>query len=294
MVTCTAVGCSNKPEMKIPGVTYHRFPTNLQMRQKWTLAVRRANWMPKKNSVLCSVHFENEMFNWSKSAEVGKKFLKRTAVPTIFDKKKFTIKQESLPSQTSTIPQLLVQVKQEPLAEILNDSGLAALLNGDTSGSFVPNIINTHEAIHNQTPMNNVVVISDCIYTQNILNSEGINDNRTLLVSDGTDLKTEWSSDDEEKQWVHSKNKPNKFYLKKYNHDPLILLSNDFIVERVQNLRKVISDHKKELKTLWQTSRRQNRKIDALRKELCKISRKHKSAVTRSSSPVVHFLQQKL
>ena len=63
MVTsCVAYGCTNR--MKKGGnISFHRFPHNKpDLLQKWVQAVRRQNWYPNKNSLICSVHFTESCF----------------------------------------------------------------------------------------------------------------------------------------------------------------------------------------------------------------------------------------
>jgi len=53
-------------------------------RQQWIQKVRRDNWSPTANSVLCSRHFESEDFEPDAEFRMRKE-LKRGAIPTIFD-----------------------------------------------------------------------------------------------------------------------------------------------------------------------------------------------------------------
>ena len=64
MVTsCVAYGCTNRMK-KGENISFHRFPHNKpDLLQKWVQAVRRQNWYPKKNSLICSVHFTVSHFS---------------------------------------------------------------------------------------------------------------------------------------------------------------------------------------------------------------------------------------
>ena len=62
---CAAVGCKNsdywtKKNKEEKNYTFHSFPTDPDIRLKWTQFVRRANWVPGKNAVLCSEHFTKD------------------------------------------------------------------------------------------------------------------------------------------------------------------------------------------------------------------------------------------
>ena len=53
---CSAVGCTNMYK-KGNGISFYRFPTNVERKRKWIAAVRWENWMPTKYSWICSQHF---------------------------------------------------------------------------------------------------------------------------------------------------------------------------------------------------------------------------------------------
>ena len=53
---CVAYGCSNNP-VKDSNLSFHRFPSDTERKDKWANAVRREGWKPTSSSVLCSVHF---------------------------------------------------------------------------------------------------------------------------------------------------------------------------------------------------------------------------------------------
>ena len=53
---CCAVGCTNR-WMRGCGVSFYRFPADLERRARWVAAVNRKNWQPTDHSWLCSCHF---------------------------------------------------------------------------------------------------------------------------------------------------------------------------------------------------------------------------------------------
>ncbi|XP_072751046.1 uncharacterized protein [Anoplolepis gracilipes] len=82
MVGCTIPFCNNSAQK---GYNMKMLPTNIQRRNQWINNINNKypNWTPSKNSYLCEVHFEPEM--WEKRRIDGKKKLKPNAVPTIFE-----------------------------------------------------------------------------------------------------------------------------------------------------------------------------------------------------------------
>ena len=54
---CCVCGCTNYVGKK-PGLRFFRFPLADKERcKRWTIAVRRENWEPKKHSRICGEHF---------------------------------------------------------------------------------------------------------------------------------------------------------------------------------------------------------------------------------------------
>ena len=62
MPYCCANGCSNSNwrENKKEGITFHKFPRDMFV--VWAKKLHREGWTPKKHSVLCSEHFEDNCF----------------------------------------------------------------------------------------------------------------------------------------------------------------------------------------------------------------------------------------
>ncbi|CAH1977946.1 unnamed protein product [Acanthoscelides obtectus] len=82
MVLCSAFGCKNRSENKVPGITFHRFPLKDPTKNGiWLKNMHLADWFPTKNSRICSKHFETHAFY-----KVGNRTsLLDDAVPTIFE-----------------------------------------------------------------------------------------------------------------------------------------------------------------------------------------------------------------
>ena len=54
--SCCAVGCT-KRSVKGCGVSFYRFPVDMDRRSRWIAAINRKNWQPSEYSWLCSSHF---------------------------------------------------------------------------------------------------------------------------------------------------------------------------------------------------------------------------------------------
>ncbi|CAK6979695.1 THAP domain-containing protein 5-like isoform X1 [Scomber scombrus] len=81
-MSCSAFGCTRRPA-KDSTAQFFRFPLSDEIRvKKWVMNVRRRNWMPSRSSRLCCAHFEENQFFLDIK---GKRRLKDTAVPTIFN-----------------------------------------------------------------------------------------------------------------------------------------------------------------------------------------------------------------
>ena len=79
---CVAYGCSNNP-VKDPNLSFHRFPSDTERKDKWANAVRRKGWKPTSSSVLCSAHFTRDQFQVPPGLKQRAR-LHPTAIPTIF------------------------------------------------------------------------------------------------------------------------------------------------------------------------------------------------------------------
>ena len=85
MVYCCVPFCKNE-ECKVTGVSFHQFPNNEELREKWLKAISRqgteknSKWQPSKKSVVCSKHFENYCF----SISTKNRRLLPNSIPSIF------------------------------------------------------------------------------------------------------------------------------------------------------------------------------------------------------------------
>ncbi|KAH6946002.1 hypothetical protein HPB50_011105 [Hyalomma asiaticum] len=73
--------------------SYHNFPRDDALRERWISATRRDNWTPSRHAAVCSDHFAPEAYKDSgRLMEVFglakpnfRRYLKADAVPTVFD-----------------------------------------------------------------------------------------------------------------------------------------------------------------------------------------------------------------
>lgn len=59
---CCAVGCSNRRASK-PDLSFHTFPRDGETFLKWVHAIKRKDFEPSANSVVCSEHFSDDSFS---------------------------------------------------------------------------------------------------------------------------------------------------------------------------------------------------------------------------------------
>jgi len=96
---CSAVGCRSGYESCVDldkRITFHSFPQDTQLREKWIKANPRKDFVPSKNSRMCLLLFRNDDFveqhcetnstrrNQASSTELKKRYLKPDTVPSIF------------------------------------------------------------------------------------------------------------------------------------------------------------------------------------------------------------------
>ncbi|XP_026738561.1 THAP domain-containing protein 1-like [Trichoplusia ni] len=103
MPSCSVMTCKNDSRKKnIPcgGISYHRFPKDPIIKEKWIEATGRQNWRPSKLSTICTEHFENDSVLISKK---GYRYLDENAIPTqnilVFKGQNISEKTETDPSR---------------------------------------------------------------------------------------------------------------------------------------------------------------------------------------------------
>ncbi len=85
-MSCVAPGCkSGYGTEKLPdGVTKHVFPKNPVLFEKWIKAIPRADWKPAKNSVICSLHFEQSDYKTEKTGAKKEQLKRRRLKPGVY------------------------------------------------------------------------------------------------------------------------------------------------------------------------------------------------------------------
>lgn len=56
--SCSSYGCTYRHK-KGDRTGLYRFPKNKNLRQLWTMALRRVNWEPTSSSRICGRHFQS-------------------------------------------------------------------------------------------------------------------------------------------------------------------------------------------------------------------------------------------
>ncbi|KAL0861114.1 hypothetical protein ABMA27_009613 [Loxostege sticticalis] len=82
MPNCAILSCKNSTKnvgRNNGNVSFHRFPNDPSIKEKWIDATGQKNWFPTKFSSICSIHFNDGSF-----AETNKnRRLNTDAIPTI-------------------------------------------------------------------------------------------------------------------------------------------------------------------------------------------------------------------
>lgn len=78
--TCIAVNCHNR-QTPNSDISFHYIPKDCKRRTEWLVKIRRDKYIVKNQDSLCSLHFEDNCFNYGNKY----KTLKNSAVPTKFD-----------------------------------------------------------------------------------------------------------------------------------------------------------------------------------------------------------------
>ncbi|KAL0821356.1 hypothetical protein ABMA28_005945 [Loxostege sticticalis] len=82
MPNCAILSCKNSTKnvgRNNGNVSFHRFPNDPRIKEKWIDATGQKNWFPTKFSTICSIHFNDGSF-----AETNKnRRLITDAIPTM-------------------------------------------------------------------------------------------------------------------------------------------------------------------------------------------------------------------
>ena len=112
----------HKKNEKGENISFHRFQhSKPDLLQKWVQAVRRQNWYPKKNSLICSVHITESCFTVTPGNQCHQ--LHENAIPSVFpqfpkhlrkteSKGKSSVRRKFVESKTSTFEPSLSKMKK--------------------------------------------------------------------------------------------------------------------------------------------------------------------------------------
>jgi len=81
VVSCSAYGCTARFQSDNQR-RFHSFPSDIGLRKKWIVAMRRSNWNPSSTARICSDHFSLDSYDLTKPWLRNR--LKPNAVPTLF------------------------------------------------------------------------------------------------------------------------------------------------------------------------------------------------------------------
>ena len=74
MPHCVVPGCTNYSQRSDCSISFHRIPSNQQMKKKWLARIPRANPCPTAYSYVCSDHFTSYCFELSLMSQfIGQK-----------------------------------------------------------------------------------------------------------------------------------------------------------------------------------------------------------------------------
>ena len=140
MPTCVAENCYSGHSKGIsdsanPKVVLFRFPEKAMIKNRWIRALHKFKWSPKRNSVLCSLHFDEGSFlPGSLNDPLQRPKLKVNAVPTIFDHKKKKARKlpkdrsatSSKPNFSTLLPVLSENAQDVEMVTSPDDIGIVA------------------------------------------------------------------------------------------------------------------------------------------------------------------------
>ena len=61
VISCCAIGCTNRQQLG-SSISFYRFPADIDRRNKWISAVKRAKWTPSNYNRICNAHFIHGKF----------------------------------------------------------------------------------------------------------------------------------------------------------------------------------------------------------------------------------------
>ena len=130
---------------KVGNISFHRFPHNKpDLLQKWVQAVRRQNWYPNKNSLICSVHFTESCFTVTPGKQCRQ--LHKNAIASVFPQfpkhlQKTESKRKFVESKTSTFEPFPSKTKKSVNTE-------HAYISKETPHAKIKKLTKKFDALH--------------------------------------------------------------------------------------------------------------------------------------------------
>jgi len=130
-------------------ITFHSFPADEKMREKWIRANPRKDFVPSKNSRICSLHFRDSDFVEERSdknttrrknsdcSQLKNRYLKKDAVPSVFPNAPSYLTSPGVTRRTSAASAASRQELEGRRLEMLEDSFTA----DDVIESLTPELI---------------------------------------------------------------------------------------------------------------------------------------------------------
>ncbi|XP_014272613.1 uncharacterized protein [Halyomorpha halys] len=110
MVSCCVFRCNNRSGRD--KVSFHRFPSDPELKNLWIKALNRKNWTPSSTAKICSDHFLSSDLNTTFHSGVVR--LRDGVIPSVFP---------SSPKHThETSDEMKIPIKRSPSTEFLNAS----------------------------------------------------------------------------------------------------------------------------------------------------------------------------
>ena len=122
--SCCVVDCTNRAK-KSSGLSFCRFPTDVERRAKWIAAVKRENWHHSVHSWICSAHFL--------SGENSDDQLSPDYVPSVFNYVSCPVKRKKIKDLEAYDRRKKARTTRLAAAARADTASSLLMLNGDNS-----------------------------------------------------------------------------------------------------------------------------------------------------------------
>ncbi|XP_050426171.1 uncharacterized protein LOC126836639 isoform X2 [Adelges cooleyi] len=266
MVSCFICGRSRNEKSKEAKITFHRFPINDTLRQKWYEFVLNNSLNPgkiKKYSSVCSTHFhQKDIINYKRTT-----YLTETAVPMIYISR---VKNAKL-----SYPEYWSKNSQPSLTTHISDDHGASIIKSEPDDEDNAQPIKSEPVFHSPAfdADTGTVIKSEYIDENTDEYQESITDSYPLLTGDAPSLplhNTENIINDHSAE-TKIKNKGKAFIL--VSTKPSVKDSPDclFLKRYIASLNTDLRAKTTKLKNAQQTIRRQHTRITSLKSTIAEL-----------------------